>query len=855
MLPYLADLGVSHIYASPYLQAAPGSTHGYDVASHSQLNPELGGQAGHSRFCAALGAAGLGQILDIVPNHMWIGGPENRWWWSVLEAGPASPYARYFDVDWNPPETKLRNVVLMPILGDHYGRVLERGEMRLEMVGDRFRVRHFDHVLPLSPQSVGILLEAASHRSGSDQLAYLAHAFQALPESELPDRQEIWQRQRDASVLYDFLSRHRDEEPGVSAAIESVLEEVNGDPARLHDILERQNYRLASWRTAGRELDYRRFFDVNTLAALRIEDDQVFEDTHRLIGSWLRDGVLDGVRVDHPDGLRDPQHYFDRLRAASPRAWIVVEKILEVGERLPQSWPVAGTTGYDLMNLTSGLFVDRGAEQAMTRLYEEITGDDSSYEDVVLRCKKLVLEELLGSDLSRLTALLSQACESDPRYRDYTRHELREALGEVIAGFPVYRTYVRATSWSVSEDDERHVDQAVGAARSRRPDLDTDLWSFLRDILLLRHRGPFQDELAERFQQTTGPVMAKGVEDTAFYRYNRLVALNEVGGDPGRFGTTLEEFHVACAERQRLWPGGMASTSTHDTKRSEDVRVRIALLSQDHERWSDAVRRWHRRNARHRSGHLPDPNTEYLLYQTLVGAHPIDAARAAAYMEKATKEAKAGTSWIDPKPAFDAALRRFTESLLADGEFMAELDAFIRPLLDPWMGAALAQKLIALTASGVPDVYQGTEIWDLSLVDPDNRRPVDYAARRRLLAELAGLGAEEAWARRAEGLPKLLLVQRALRLRRERPRAFAGTYRPLALTGAQARRGLAFARGEEVVVVAPTMTVGLVDWGDTRVALPTGSWRDELSGREAGSGEAALADLLKPLPVALLARS
>ncbi|MFN8534857.1 MAG: malto-oligosyltrehalose synthase [Dehalococcoidia bacterium] len=653
--PYLADLGISHLYASPYLEAAPGSTHGYDVVDPSRVNDELGGPVAHARFAETLHDVGLGQILDIVPNHMAIVTPGNRWWWDVLENGPASRYAGYFDVDWDPPEAKLRNTVLLPILGDHYGRVLERGELVLLRDGGSFAIRYYDHAFPVAPRSLDGPLAVAARRAGSDELAFLADAFGRLPVATSTDPESVHRRHRDKEVLRIQLGRLVDREPEVATAIDAVLAEINADYDALDGLLERQNYRLAYWRTAGRELGYRRFFDINSLAGLRAERAQVFADTHEQVLRWLERGWLDGVRVDHVDGLRDPAEYLRRLREAAPGAWIVIEKILEPGEQLPEGWPVGGTTGYDFLNRVGGLFVDPAGETPLTEFYARFTGETTDYPALVREKKHLVLRELLGSDVNRLTALLVEIGESNRRYRDYTRHELHDALREVIAGFPVYRTYVRPGE--VSDEDIASVTEAVEAAKQHRPDLDPALFDFLADLLLLRVPGDLATELAMRVQQLTGPAMAKGVEDTTFYLYNRLVSLNEVGGDPSHFGLSVEAFHRACAETRRRWPQSMLATSTHDTKRSEDVRARLALLSEIPGRWAEAVERWSALAERHKRDTLPDRNIEYLLYQTVVGARLISSARVAAYLEKASREAKAHTSWTSPNPVYDDALR------------------------------------------------------------------------------------------------------------------------------------------------------------------------------------------------------
>jgi (1->4)-alpha-D-glucan 1-alpha-D-glucosylmutase len=853
---YLAALGISHLYCSPYLQSAPGSTHGYDVVNPHQVNNELGGPEGHSRLCATLKENGLGQVLDIVPNHMAIAGRENPWWWDVLENGPSSRYAGYFDLEWDPPEAKLRNTVLLPVLGDHYGRILEAGELRLGRQEGNFVIHYHEQVFPVSPRSLNDLLATAAERCQSDDLACIADGLGQLPMSTATDWAAVRRRHRNKEVLRGQLARLCREQPKVAAVLNQLVEEVNSDPDQLDVLLDRQNYRLAFWRTAAQDLGYRRFFDINTLVGLRAEDETVFAETHALILEWLRTGMLDGVRVDHPDGLLDPQEYFQRLYDACPQAWILAEKILEPGERLPKSWPIAGTTGYDFIYRITNLFVDPAGEVPLTKFYAEFTDEPTDFAVVVREKKGMAMRELLGSDVNRLTALFGQICEQHRRHRDYTRHELHNVLREVISSLPVYRTYVRAKVGQVSEDDIRTITEAVESAKKTRPDLDTDLFDFFRDILLVHVRGELETELVMRFQQLTGPVMAKGVEDTAFYCFNRFVALNEVGGDPGHFGFSPDEFQKACVETQAQWPRSMLTSSTHDTKRSEDVRARLNLLSEIPDHWCKAVRQWAALAEPYRRNGLPDRNTEYLLYQTLVGAWPIEAERVIAYMEKASREAKTHTSWTKPNQAYESALRAFVEGILYNRDFMAELESFTKPLVEPGRINSLAQTLLKLTAPGIPDFYQGSELWNLSLVDPDNRRPVDYALRRRLLAELEGMTPEEIWRRIDDGLPKLWVIRQTLKLRRER-RLFApeDDYRPLDCRGTKSRHVVAFARGDRAVTVVPRLVLKLGgSWGDSTVELPPGRWHHTFTDEIFNGGELRVANLLKRFPVAMLSR-
>jgi len=598
IVPYLARLGASHLYTSPYLGAAPGSTHGYDVVDHGRVNGELGGDAGHDALRTRLRETGLAHLIDLVPNHMAIGWPENRWWWDVLENGRSSRYASYFDVDWDPPESKLRDTVLLPVLPDHYGRVLESGGLRLEREDGRFRVRCGEQSYPCSPRTLdGVLADAG--------LGDLALEASSLPSSDQDDAVSVADRHVRKERLAGEIAKRCGSDADVAARLDAAVARLNSDPDALDDLLSRQSYRLAFWRVASQELDYRRFFDINDLAALRVEREHVFRDSHELVLRWARQGHLDGIRVDHPDGLRDPEEYFERLAQAAPGTWLLAEKILGPGEELPASWAVHGTTGYDFAALASGLFVDPAAEPQLTALYAEVTGEHRSYGEILYEAKHEVIRTSLAADLERLTVFFVRVCEARRRYRDHTRTELREALRETVACFPVYRSYVRAERGIVRADDERSVGTAIAEAARRRPDIDPELFDLLRDILLLRITGPDESGLVMRLQQYTAPVTAKGAEDTAFYRYARLVSLNEVGGAPGRFGTTPTESHEHNARVQERWPETLLTTSTHDTKRSEDVRLRIALLSQDPAAWTAARGLWRTRAASHRTDGLP----------------------------------------------------------------------------------------------------------------------------------------------------------------------------------------------------------------------------------------------------------
>ena len=811
VVDHLHDLGISHVYLSPILQATPGSTHGYDVVDHSRVSEELGGREALQVLAAACRERGMGVVCDVVPNHMAVPTPLwlNRAMWSVLRDGPGSRYARWLDVDW----TVESRAVLMPVLGERIGDVLEAGQLSLdtvevptgpggEVVTERV-LRYYDHVLPV--------------RAGTED----------LPLPELVDRQ--W-------------------------------------------------YRLAHWRVADEELNYRRFFDVDTLAAVRVEDPEVFRATHEVLVDLYREGTVDGFRIDHPDGLADPAGYLRRLArvgGGEDRPWVVVEKILEGQEALLADWACDGTTGYETLARVSGLLVNSFAAGPAHALYAELAGPEEARElqDVVEEAKREVVAGAQYAEVHRLVDLLVEICSDDVHLRDHTRRALHDCVEELLVAMPRYRAYivpgepVPAEALAVVEEaahrarqkltPERHATLATVVDLVLGRDLEgLDLTSDERD------RGPAdaarRRELVVRFQQTTGPVMAKGVEDTAFYRWQRFVALNEVGGDPATFGITNEEMHAFAEHLASAWPSTMTTLSTHDTKRSEDSRARLLAAVEEPERWVEAVRSWHEAGAAHRTGDgLPDGGTEYLLWQTLVATWPITPERLLTYLQKATREAKRHTTWTSPDEHYEQALADFAVAVLEDEELSTAVEAFVDGI-QPWTRViTLGQKLLQLCLPGVPDVYQGTELVDRSLVDPDNRRAVDYEDRR---ARLARLDAGEAPVDLDD--EKLLLTSRALRLRRDRPDDFRGPdadYHPLATSTGNA---FAFGRGggaePSVAVVLtrrPAELERLGGWGQHSAYLPEGGWTDVLTGRSTDGGQVSLADLLTDLPVALLVRS
>jgi (1->4)-alpha-D-glucan 1-alpha-D-glucosylmutase len=925
--PYLRRLGVTTVYASPYFKARPGSLHGYDVSDHNALNPEIGSEADYEAFVAALGENDLGQLLDVIPNHMGVG-EGNVWWMDVLTHGPGSYFARAFDIDWQPVKADLRDRMLLPILGDQYGLVLEKGELTLAYEGGVFFVRYYDFVLPIDPHSATAILEldldrldATLGREHADvmELRSIITALRNLPTQRDPDVEKYRERRREAEVVRRRLQRLRDTSPAIHEFLEENVRIFNGqkgDPRsfdRLDNLLERQAYRLADWRVAAEEINYRRFFDQNQLAAIRVEDPVVFEETHRLVGRLLREGKVTGLRVDHLDGLYDPTAYLQRLvkleqRPAAPPRYLVVEKILLGSERLREEWPIHGTTGYTFANLVNGILVDRRHFRVMDRIYRTYTGRTIAYADEVYDKKRLIMRVSLASELQVLGHRLDRLSERHRRTRDFTLASLTEALREVVAAFPVYRTYVR--DFEVHPADRAVIEHAIRIARQRNPTTNVTVYDFVRDTLLLRHLPGTDEgyrqaqlEFVMKLQQFTGPVIAKAVEDTVFYTFNRLMSLNEVGADPERFGLPLEAFHQRNAERAERWAHTMCATATHDTKRGEDVRARITVLSEIPREWQARLSRWRRLNRRRRQpvGErlAPSRNEEYLFYQTLVGAWPLGplgsqeqatlVERLNAYMLKAVREAKVNTSWINPDAAYERAVQRFVTSVLDPDEgaaFLDDLRDFLGQVGHTGLFAALSQALLKLTCPGVADLYQGTELWDLSLVDPDNRQPVDYERRSALLAELEARCADpqadlralaaELLAARVDGRVKLYLIWQALRARAHHPALQpGGGYRPLAATGTRADHLCAFARlagSNHVVVLAPRwftrlaradgLPLGAEAWEDTEVSLgglpAPAAYRQLFTGeivpaRTAGGRVAVgLAAALATFPVAIL---
>ncbi|MEY2936842.1 MAG: hypothetical protein RL033_7591 [Pseudomonadota bacterium] len=836
-LPYLAQLGVSHVYLSPCLEAVPGSSHGYDVTDPRQVRQDFGGEAARAAAFEACRRHGLGVLLDIVPNHMAASARSNPWWRDLLRWGRASAYARYFDVDW----TRHDGRVLLPILSGNRA-ALSAEEIRLELGAEGLELRVQQHALPVAARALPLVFSELVPEQAPSLPPLLA---QLERPSDAPSHPEWLAVER---ALSDSL---RDQPQRAVAA--ALLARLNADPERLRAVLEAQHYRLGFWRAGLDEINYRRFFDINELAALRVEDQDVFDAVHVQIRGWLAAGEVAGVRVDHPDGLKDPEQYFERLRALAEGRWVVAEKILTGDERLPLSFQVDGTTGYDFLNVVSRLFVDPSAEHALTRAYCRLAELPSYDVQRAMRAAKArALRELFGAEVAALTARALPACQVE-RGRAFGAGDVQRALVALLTSLPVYRTYLRPGR-AASDADVQCLESARRHAVAQQPEL-APLFARLLDLLLGTGGAARHDELATAFQQLSGPAMAKGLEDTLLYDDARLLALNEVGGDPGRFGGSVEEFHDHCRQIQLHWPRTLLTSSTHDTKRSEDVRLRIALLSEVPEEWSRWAEAWMKRARALPGGASADPRTLYFLLQTLVGAWPIAQERLQIYLLKAVREAKAWTSWLSPDLPREAALVELTGALLADSELNAEMSAFVHRLQPAFERHTLALSLLKLTAPGVPDIYQGTELWDFSLADPDNRRPVDFRHRQRLLDSWADAASGSTPPVGGQGEVKLWAIARMLRLRRERPECFdpRGAYAPLAVEGDERQRVVAFQRGDDVFCIAPRLTLGLDSWGDTRVRLPRGQFIDVFSGARIDNGQ--LQSLLQHFPVALLVRS
>jgi (1->4)-alpha-D-glucan 1-alpha-D-glucosylmutase len=932
LAPSLARLGITDLYLSPCFRALPESPHGYDLTDHNRLSEALGGDAAWKELQGVLRGLGMGVLLDFVPNHMGVDDPRaNAWWWDVLENGNCSPYAEFFDIDWNPVKAELKGRVLLPVLGDQYGRVLERGELRLQYENGSLLLRYFDRTFPINPRKIPVVLrrgieslEESAPESARHELLSVLTALDNLPSVLETDRERVLERQREKEVARGRLDRLARGVPAVRAHIDASVAAFNGRPgergsfAALHDLLDQQAYRLAYWRTAFHEINYRRFFDVNGLASLRMENPEVFEIAHRLLLRLVAAREVSGIRLDHIDGLFDPEAYLGRLSAAlrealgpdatgDPPIYVVVEKILSSREPLPESWATHGTTGYDFLHEVDGLFVDPQGQRSLLQLFHSFTHRRGRFDRIVYESKKIVMESAMAGELNMLAHALNIISEGDPRSRDFTLNSIREMLLEVVACFPVYRTYVARDPGS---EDARVVHEAVSSAIERNPGVDESVFAFFEDVVLDRSGGNLppaeharRREFTMKLQQYTAPAQAKGLEDTAFYRYYPLLSRNEVGGAPQRFSVSPSDFHAANAARSRHWPRAMLTTSTHDTKRGEDARTRIDVISEIPGEWRHLVARWARLNAMNRTrlldGWAPDRGDEYFFYQALVGAWPPGGsaddraaltARMKSLMIKAVREAKIHTSWVQEDAEYERATANFVDQCLVgrrSSPFVDSFEPFAKRVARLGAVNSLAQVVLKIASPGIADIYQGGELWDLSLADPDNRRPVDFQRRRALLDELMpavegalppmrrGELARELLERWEDGRVKLYVTACGLRLRKALPAPFLeGDYLALDLAGERAPHAVSFARtatSGTAIAVAPRLVatlagggppLGLEAWSDTSIRIPAAlgdlEFEDVFTGArvrptpDGGGAHLKVAGLLTSLPVSLL---
>lgn len=961
LIPYLKQLGISHCYASPLLQARENSPHGYDISDHQQLNTEIGSREDFIELASALKEEGMGLILDIVPNHMGAG-KDNPWWMDLLENGTSSVYSDYFDIDWNPLADDLKNRILLPILGDSYGNILKKGEiqLRFDEPSAHFWLDYYENAIPVNPVSypliLGHRLDVLEARLGKTNPAFLEYqsiisAFDRLPVQTEGNWAKKEERIRERTIALSRLTTLGEQAPEIFSFIQENVRDFRPQPedptnhSRLHRLLEMQVYRLSNWRVASDEINYRRFFDINDLVALRVEDQRVFADTHELIMALFQEGWITGLRIDHPDGLYNPAAYFRQLQVEAAKRlslpvredwqlgdeslplYVLIEKILAPFEQLPKGWTVHGTTGYEFANTANGVLINQDNEKEFTRIYDKLMDERVNFEELVHECKKLIMRTTLNSELGVLTQQLYRLCKQNWSCRDFTLHNLRSALMEVVACFPVYRTYV--TPEEISKKDREYIDWAINLAKRRSTAVDSSIYNFVRSVLLLEaHAESIWDipapafenlpteleaqktfraavyHFAMKFQQYSGPVMAKGLEDTSFYRYNRLISLNEVGGEPKVFGISPATFHHRNQQRMKRTPHTMLSTSTHDTKRSEDVRARISVLSEIPDDWQKHLTYWrrvHRHLRRDYGGAEPAPsaNDEYLFYQTLLGVWPFEnphererevlAERMEAYMLKAAREAKSHTSWINPNTAYEDAMCYYIREIVLKPSrlFIKDFLPFQRMVARFGIFNSLSQTLLKLTCPGVPDIYQGTELWDLSLVDPDNRRPINYSASQHRYDSLRPL--LEATSPRTlqnmlgeltrdmtDGRIKQYLVATVLNYRRQYPELFkSGSYLPLEINGTCSEHVIAFARLHEdqaVIVMVPRLnyTLGLRKtglpcgkrlWKDTAIVLPEALrgrlienrlTREFILQAENQLSEIEVSEILKDLPIGLL---
>ena len=888
VLPYLKTMGISHVYASPILKARPGSTHGYDTVDPTEINPELGGLKGFERFAAGIKKHGMELLLDIVPNHMGVGGADNSWWLSVLEWGELSPFADTFDIDWE--RLGAHGKLVAPFLGGQYGETLEKGDLKLsfDIADGSFSVAHYDHTFPICPLTYPDILDRAvaveESGDGIDGLVRVGEELRALAQEPPHRRHDIVSTCERLKRRLKTLARR----PEVAQALEQAIAVFNGMPGRpesfgtLHRLLEQQAYRLSFWRVAASDVNYRRFFDIDGLAGVRIEEPAVFERTHALIFALIRRGLLQGLRIDHIDGLADPKAYAAALqKAVGPNFYVVAEKILEPGEAL-RPWPLAGTTGYEMLNLIDGVFVDGDHEKTFDRVYRETTGFSESYEEALLSAKRQVLLESFSSELESLVSDMKRIADANRLTRDYSVNAIRVALGDLICAFPVYRTYI--TPRTLEAEDRVLLHEVLRTAKAISDLPDRSVHDFLGSVLLGtipvgrpgRASTMLVNRFRRRFQQLTGPVMAKSLEDTLFYRYVRFLALNEVGGEPSRFGIPPTEFHAENKERAQTWPQALTTSATHDTKRGEDARARLLALSETPDLWAQALAAW---KAEAGAVAAPDANDQYMVLQAVLGVWPVELLdhddpavlrtlrkRLTAYVPKALREAKRYSKWIEPNDDYEKATIDLIDRLLADGStFVTRVRPILQDLARRGMLISLGRTVLKCTLPGVPDFYQGTELWDFSLVDPDNRRPVDYEERGAVIA--AGQSFADLLADWPSGGIKLRLVASLLADRRENALFYAkADYTPLTVTGARWTNVVAFARRhgrDYLVVIVPRLSgkgsaasglpIGTAYWGNTTIDLPAGRWRDVVEDRNHEStGSIAVGSVLATLPFAVL---
>lgn len=943
IIRYLHDLGITDIYASPYLKAKEGSLHGYDIVDPNELNPEIGTEEEYDELIKELQKYGMGQILDIVPNHMCIASKENTWWMDVLENGQSSVYANFFDINWDPIKKELKDKVLLPILGDQYGTVLENQELQLSFEEGSFFINYYEHRLPVRSRTYtnilkyglnGLKKQLPGDNPYLIELLAIITALNSLPRYTERNPEKIRERYSVNAIIKKRLFGLYNKSNEIRAFIDrnvEIFNGVKGEPRSfdlLDKLLREQVYRLSHWRVAAEEINYRRFFDINELAAIRMEDPVVFNETHKLIFRLIKEGSVTGLRVDHPDGLYNPTEYFHRLQqncflhirlgylellrdnisqdtyeavkgetpmsahpsdagteilkqydevsASNPYFkpfYIVGEKILTRDEEMPEDWPIFSTTGYVFLNSLNGIFIKTGNAKAFDEIYSRFIRSKINFQDIVYEKKKLIMQAAMASEINTLGHHLSRISEKDRHTRDFTLNSLIGALVEVIAFFPVYRTYITPPlskggigGCTASDKDQRYIELAVSKARRRNPAISGSIFDFLKNVLLLNYPEHFKEDdrkewlnFVMRFQQITGAVMAKGVEDTAFYVYNRLVSINEVGGSPDRFGTSLETFHGKNIERIKSWPHALIATSTHDSKRSEDVRARINVLSEIPDEWKGCLISWNRLNKKKRpvveGMAVPDRNEEYLLYQTLVGAWPVELMneseyevfknRIKDYMLKTIREAKVNTSWINPNTIYEDAMMIFIERIMdlhPNNKFLRDFLVFQKKVSDFGMFNSLSQTLLKITSPGVPDFYQGTEIWNFSLVDPDNRRPVDYKIRMEMLEELKERESDigplkllrELTANKDNGKIKMYLIYKSLNFRNSNRELFEkGEYIPLEVYGDRSDNVCAFVRrtgNRRAVTVVPRFLTGMVsqtgifpfdaEWNDSFIVIP-----------------------------------